>query len=337
MWADNLRFFSILTVVILHVSGGFVGGIDISSTAYGSESWWAGNIFDSISRWCVPVLVMISGYFILNREEENTVFIKKRINRIFIPLIFWSLFYSFWTIINIYIFGELSLVDIKSVIVSLIFGEPYYHLWYLFMIPFLYVLTPLLRLVLKFSTKQELLFYITFCFIMASVNVIYRHIFYSYLGTYGVDLFINKFLGYIGYFVLGGYIGRFNPKVNVKICLMLLIASWFVTIVASYYYGYLYFYDYLSFNTIVASITCFLISRHILEYGLGLEASARFSFGIYLIHPFVLDLISLTVKEDITTRISIYLYIPLVSLFTFVVSYMLVAICYKNSLLRRCL
>ncbi|HCI5633973.1 TPA: acyltransferase family protein, partial [Klebsiella variicola subsp. variicola] len=97
MWANNLRVFSAFAVVMLHVAAGFVGGIELSDLNYGNREWWAGNIYDSVTRWCVPLFVMISGYFLLNKDEPTSVFFKKRLNKILIPLIFWSVFFSFWT------------------------------------------------------------------------------------------------------------------------------------------------------------------------------------------------------------------------------------------------
>jgi surface polysaccharide O-acyltransferase-like enzyme len=50
MWANNLRVFSAFAVVMLHVAVGFVGGIDLSDSSYGSRDWWAGNIYDSVTK-----------------------------------------------------------------------------------------------------------------------------------------------------------------------------------------------------------------------------------------------------------------------------------------------
>ena len=96
MWSANLRFFSILAVIILHVSSKFVAGYSIGSNFYGTFPWWVGNVFDSLTRWCVPIFIMISGYYLLNKTESNRIFLKKRVTKIGFPIIFWSVFFSLW-------------------------------------------------------------------------------------------------------------------------------------------------------------------------------------------------------------------------------------------------
>ena len=75
VWLDNARIVAIFAVVLLHAAAGIVNG-----TVIGSEYWWFGNICDSSVRWCVPVLVMISGALLLdpNKDEDTLTLYKKR-------------------------------------------------------------------------------------------------------------------------------------------------------------------------------------------------------------------------------------------------------------------
>jgi surface polysaccharide O-acyltransferase-like enzyme len=84
-WLNNSRIAAVFTVVFLHVSASIVFG-----ASFGSESWWIGNVYDSLSRWCVPVLVMISGALLLDesKQEDATAFYQKRLSRIFWPIPF---------------------------------------------------------------------------------------------------------------------------------------------------------------------------------------------------------------------------------------------------------
>ena len=56
VWLDNSRIIAIFAVVVLHAAVS-----PVVDTPFGSTDWWAGNLINAFSRWCVPVFVMISG------------------------------------------------------------------------------------------------------------------------------------------------------------------------------------------------------------------------------------------------------------------------------------
>lgn len=90
VWLDNSRIIATFAVVFLHVAGFFLNaGMD-------SQYWWFGNIFSSFSKWCIPVFVMISGALLLSpdKTESMETFYRKRVSKIFIPILFWSMLYS---------------------------------------------------------------------------------------------------------------------------------------------------------------------------------------------------------------------------------------------------
>ena len=86
---DQLRAFAILAVVILHVSGQNFRNIDIHS-----GDWFAMNIWESMSRWGVPVFAMISGALFLNREISLKMIYGRYVLRMGAAYIVWSTFYA---------------------------------------------------------------------------------------------------------------------------------------------------------------------------------------------------------------------------------------------------
>ncbi|WP_241901942.1 acyltransferase, partial [Vibrio breoganii] len=89
VFLSNLRAIAAIAVVLLHSSAKFVTNEYFMNDL---QAWWAGNIFDSSTRWCVPIFVMLSGFLLTSGEKEESQyeFYKKRLNKIFIPLIFWT-------------------------------------------------------------------------------------------------------------------------------------------------------------------------------------------------------------------------------------------------------
>ena len=114
VWIDTLRVLAALAVVWLHVAVGVVQ--DHPSAA--SVSWWIGNVADSMSRWCVPIFVMITGYLLLSRPGDSLKkFYARRFSRIIIPLVFWTMFYLGLTFL-------LSQPSITAAVKSIIAGTP---------------------------------------------------------------------------------------------------------------------------------------------------------------------------------------------------------------------
>lgn len=71
---DTLRTIATLLVVLLHVSAEYV--LDGMNSKIYDVSFWVGNIIDSFPRICVPIFVLISGMFLIERSG-NLVFLQK--------------------------------------------------------------------------------------------------------------------------------------------------------------------------------------------------------------------------------------------------------------------
>nr|HRZ98412.1 acyltransferase family protein [Paludibacter sp.] len=73
-WADNLRFFATISVIILHVASTalyFFNKIPLSH-------WLIADLTDSAMRFCVPLFLMISGGLLLRENHKPIEFFKKR-------------------------------------------------------------------------------------------------------------------------------------------------------------------------------------------------------------------------------------------------------------------
>ncbi|HDR2588974.1 TPA: acyltransferase family protein, partial [Enterobacter ludwigii] len=78
-----LKIVASFMVMLIHVSA-------VNFPKLGKEEWDVSNFYNSFSRVCVPIFFMISGYFLITREESATAFYKKRFTKIIPPLVFWS-------------------------------------------------------------------------------------------------------------------------------------------------------------------------------------------------------------------------------------------------------
>ncbi|HBN74946.1 MAG TPA: hypothetical protein DD473_03810 [Planctomycetaceae bacterium] len=294
IWLDNSRILAIYAVVVLHVAAGVVTGNEI-----GSEYWWIGNIYNSLVRWCVPVFVMISGALMLHtsKKEDLTVFYKKRLSRVLIPIIVWSLFYSGWAVLKASIKGEkIYLVDLLNRVLD---GMPHYHMWFLYMILILYLFTPFLRPIVACFSRRDLSVLVVFTFLMAAIN-------YAYIMVVSAEprpsLFINWFLLYLPYYFLGHLIREDDvPRSTVLLWLTFVVSS-LVTSVGCYLVSIrngldsgLYFYGYLSVSVIPMSISAMYLLKKLNAPIINSEFIRKMSaltLGVYLIHPVLLEVIN---------------------------------------------
>jgi len=287
---DLLRVAGAFTVVFLHVSGKVV----LSSPDVHSAGWWVGNVFDAMSRWCVPIFVMVSGALLLSESIETEVvnFYRRRAARLLPPLVFWTVFYICLQECESH---SLTTIDILK---SLVHGTPYFHLWYLYMIAGLYLVTPFLRQVVIGNPEKAQLLFIVGGFVIASIETSLTHFKGGQSAT-----FFSSFLPYIAYFVAGHYLYIHSNKSQRKFCLLFAIVGGglvaFGTGISLTMLGpksWSIMYSYLNPIVIVMSLCVF-------RFGMGfqfrsekspalLRRIAPITLGIYLIHPFWLIILA---------------------------------------------
>lgn len=344
IYLDILRIVSIFSVVMLHVSAPFL----ISMENNGNGWWWAGNIFDSATRWCVPVLIIISGKLILgqHREEKIVVFLKKKLTRILIPLLSWSLIYFLWNNrLNLRIDASLIL----EFIINAFEGHISTHLWYLYMLTGLYLITPIVNPFIQESNKSNIKYFIVIWFVANGI--------FEFFGRlYGVKtgFYLHFFHWSIGYYILGFSLGREDLGKIKKVTIYILgILGLISTFYGTYYLMILNngifqddFYSYLAPNVILMAIGVFILFQSIrwekFVHSGGLlekiiQGFNKTSFGIYLIHPLVIDILrNGYMGINIGPMTFNYIIgIPVVSIIVFLLSYIIIWIIQRIPVIRR--
>lgn len=288
-WIHNSRIIAIFGVVFLHAAAGMVVYDPV-----GSDRWWTGNLYDSLARWCVPVLVMISGALLLDPGRKETIeeFYFRRLSRIFVPTVFWSVFYLSWTYLNGAARGEPPrMLELARNLAS---GKSYYHLWFLYMIAFLYVFAPFLRKVVAGSSRFEIFILAVSAFFVSALNELAK-----LSPAAEPDFFVNWFLYYIPYFLLGHLVGAKAAGQTRFVLWISFVSSVLLTATGCYFvarqngiHAGLYFYGYLSITVIPMSVSIIYLLRTWAD-PIGSEQLARklssLTLGIYLVHPVFLE------------------------------------------------
>jgi len=143
---DVLRVLATCAVVLMHV---LTGATDVTDASIVPEYRSLLLSVMDLVTWCVPIFLLISGYLFLNPERTLTypVMIKKYCRRIALAILLFGVPYAA---------SELVVAErtfrirmISEALKMTLMGHTWSHMWYLYLILFLYLITPLLKKVLR--------------------------------------------------------------------------------------------------------------------------------------------------------------------------------------------
>lgn len=143
---DVLRVLATCAVVLMHV---LTGATDVTNASIVPEYRSLLLSVMDLVTWCVPIFLLISGYLFLNPERTLTypVMIKKYCRRIALAILLFGVPYAA---------SELVVAErtfrirmIPEALKMTLMGHTWSHMWYLYLILFLYLITPLLKKVLR--------------------------------------------------------------------------------------------------------------------------------------------------------------------------------------------
>ena len=143
---DVLRVLATCAVVLMHV---LTGATDVTDASIVPEYRSLLLSVMDLVTWCVPIFLLISGYLFLNPERTLTypVMIKKYCRRIALAILLFGVPYAA---------SELVVAErtfrirmIPEALKMTLMGHTWSHMWYLYLILFLYLITPLLKKMLR--------------------------------------------------------------------------------------------------------------------------------------------------------------------------------------------
>ncbi|MDN5284575.1 MAG: hypothetical protein JWR38_849 [Mucilaginibacter sp.] len=333
-WINNLRLIAMFAVIILHTASPLL--FKFKGTP--AQQWLVADIYNALVRFAVPVFVMITGALLLNKEYELTDFLKKRLGRLIIPFIFWSLIYVAYRWYNEeFVFTGNVWIDTRFVIHQLQTGS-FYHLWYVYLLIGLYLFIPVISKFVRYATEKELLYFLAIWFLTMLLSK-------PYLSKFDTAIDLHNFTGYVGYLVLGYYLTY--KKLNIKYLYSIAILTFIglvSVIAAGTHYLQLknhelstFFYEPIGPFIVILSASALLIAKHtVIKLNPATERiinnAGKFTLGIYLSHALILALLDMAEINYIL--FSPILSIPLIALLCFLLSWLLIYIMSKLPLLK---
>jgi len=209
-WADCARIFSIVCIILLHSSGHVY---EVNLLKEKGKKWKLICLYNCITRFGVPMFVLLSGTFILNPSKPLSFkkLFRHNILRLATAFTFWS---TANTLLDIYLYKKHPISDFFKLFFV---GEEY--LWFIFMIIGCYLIAPILRL---FSDDVFLArYFLGLCVFWGSFVPTLKNILTTYefddveseLDTWTSRWHYTFTLEFVGYFVAGYHIIKY---VNIK-------------------------------------------------------------------------------------------------------------------------
>ncbi|MEG1998877.1 MAG: acyltransferase, partial [Bacteroidales bacterium] len=283
------------------------------------------------------LFVMMSGVLIMPTTLGMSEFYKKRLGRIVLPLVFWSIILPllFALYLNIVGYSSSPLIGEDNFnigttirkIYTFIFSFNYdtTPLWYIYMLLGLYLVIPIINPWLKQASKREIqLFLGIWLFTLFIPYIKMAAPFLGYIGNFGnMEIFgvcdWNSYgtfyyvSGFIGYLVLAYYLVKYplewSLKKTLAYAIPVFMIGYFITFfgfvnIQKYFpgnYAYLEICWYFTgINVFMMTLPVFVLMQKInFTPKVWLRKLASLTFGIYLCH-FVFVQISYDILDNIS-------------------------------------
>lgn len=321
---DWLRLFACLFVIFMHTAATPIRG-EIG------KSWWLCNLGVSLSFTAVPLFFMMSGYLILSdpKTADVSVLFRKRLPKLIVPLTFWSVVAALYK--NIITAESISVKNIIADTFRAFNGSTEVHLWYIYTLAALYIISPILYRAL--NSEDEKLKKMIFIFIISIelFSVLRQVLPYEIAQYMKVDILdkLDFLSGDLCVFILGYYVGHMKC-----VPLWTVIAGGIVSYSAIVGYTY-YFtvtggeYSQKAQNQhggleIILAVAIFLLFKAIAQKPSKFHKYfpvVQLSMGIYFMHIFVIYILGLSGFPNDSFKSSV-----LRTVITFAVSYISIKI-----------
>jgi surface polysaccharide O-acyltransferase-like enzyme len=300
LWVDIVRTVSAFGVIFTHVTMIIVNYWGKKPLLRGDEVWWTTSVFYAfLARSALGLFFMISGYLLLPSQTDTFTFLKKRLWKIIVPLVFWGTFYILWHSD----YPQDPIKAVKYIISSLAEGNLEFHMWFMYTFVGLYLFVPILSIFIRNAKESDIWYYVAIWFLLGPI---FSLIFWT-SGHFLALTQFGYFSGFIGFFLLGYLLGHRDFDRKWIIAIWILLPLW----AAAETYGMYretHIEKYMGdqwFDTLTVHVAPYTALMFIALKGLGIriqkqfrenskapaiwEALSRASLGIILIHVFVLE------------------------------------------------
>lgn len=198
---------AIISVVIMHCTGAvqryYSNGID--------TVFLITNIPNAVTRFSVPLFVMISGRLMINRGHDYKFLIRKTIHYMAVYLC-WSTFYSILLVNRVDGLRFRLKAYLINTAADVFYG--WFHFWFLFLICGLYLLLPVIEIIVNNLSGINRRYFIAICICFCFFgNTLIEVPFLNHIFSDHFSSFMTGFVSlYVFYFMLGYWLKDYSPS-----------------------------------------------------------------------------------------------------------------------------
>lgn len=219
VWLDFVKFIAIFMMIAVHCT-------DNVTPAERSEPWYNlwGSFYGSFMRPAIPLFVMVTGALLLPVRQNISAFYKKRLTRLVVPFIIWSVLYNLFpwitgllglspTVINDFFAWAEPDQSFSGALHNILmipfnFSMLAVQMWYVYLLIGLYLYMPIFSAWIKQASIKEQQVFLFLWFISLFIPYLREYLTKDLWGTCSWNEFglLYYFAGFNGYLLLGYYI-----------------------------------------------------------------------------------------------------------------------------------
>ena len=248
-----------------------------------------GIVVQTISRFCVPIFFMVSGYFCFKEgagKVDYQASFRKKTGHIFRITLYACLFYLLFVLVQQFIWGDQNLhISLAKVVKWLVFNDPFIvagQYWFLFALLYVYIMYALInrvgawKIIYPFAGVMLLAYY---CLAqgahLAGVhfpNMVYR----------------NFLIEGFAFFTLGRWIHEHQDRLHCSngILLAVIVLSTLLCIPERYVMGRDFGVNICTLPQVFA-LFLYAVNNPERHEGIVQRIGKRYSMFVYIIHPMV--------------------------------------------------
>ncbi|MCI5872314.1 MAG: acyltransferase [Clostridiales bacterium] len=283
IYIDYVRLLATVFVVCVHT-------LELARTqlAPGTIPFQIAEVFHFVFLSCNLLFIMVSGALLLPIKNERIGdFFVKRFSKVAIPFLVYYIIYVCAKEGIQCLYPNYWLTFLKRILIGPPVEAP--HFWLIYVILWLYVLTPFLRYLVQNIPDEIFAGVIVVIFLVNALD--------TYLPLFGKDAHLSGVVdSYVGVFLLGYYMAERCCKRAENILIAGGIASFLITCYIFFNLGWYDDYVYNNAPTMMLFASALFLelkrlATHWEKKGLLLQFVSRYSFAILLIHWAVLHVV----------------------------------------------
>ena len=318
LYLDRLRFFAILTIILLHIIALFRWkNFNVNQTNY-----FILTFLDSFTRVGIPIFFMLTGSLMFNKKDEKYKdFFTKRVLKLIIAYFSFCLVYYVYNVLTgVYSFSIYEFLRLSTS------GSIAYHLWFMPIIIIIYIFIPFIKKIVLNLNNKELFNMISIIFVLGNcligIEAILERYNYYLLGNFTLPYLIT----YTNYLFIGYYLSQNELKINKKLVIASIISIILIpllTLLVSTNTLNDVFLNSVSPLVVLPSVLVFLLFKNskveVTKLDQFIIRNINNIFYVYLIHALIINIIQLLFK-GINTNMNIIIDLLLIPLLFIIVT-----------------